>query len=141
MGAIRDIRSQLSPIIALEPQTINTDTTTVGEIIDTKNYDGGIVFTQCVNYTTGTFTPLLEESDSDSFATSNVVADTNLIGDVKTGQEADAALSASQLISSLGVVNNLKRYLRLSIVSTDSADGIVSAVAHGKNEIAAISNP
>lgn len=141
MGAVRDIRSQLQPAIALEPQTINTDTTTTGEIIDTKDLDGGVMFTQCVTWTTGTFTPFIEESASDSFATSNAVADVNLIGDTASGQEADAALTTGQLVTSLGVVNNLKRYLRLSIVSSGSADGVVAAVFHGKNEIAKISNP
>ena len=57
MGALKDIRNQLKPLIALKPQQINTDTTTNGEIIDTAEYDGGIVFTMSMAYTTGTFTP------------------------------------------------------------------------------------
>lgn len=142
MGTKMDIRSQLAPKIALEPQTINTDTTTVGEIVDTANEDLGIVFTQMVNWTSGTFTPLLEESDSLTFASGvTEVADANLIGDVKTGQEADAALTSAQLVSSLGVVNNVKRYLRLSIVSTGGANGIVGATAHSHSELVPISNP
>jgi hypothetical protein len=141
MGAIRDIRSQLKPEIALEPQTINTDTTTTGAIIDTADYDGGIVFTQSVTHTSGTFTPSIEESDSATFASGvTAVADANLIGDTKTGQEADAALTAAQLISSLGVVNNLKRYLRYKMVSSLGANGVVSAVVHKRAEITEISN-
>jgi len=136
----RDIRSNLKPAIAFEPQTISSDTTTTGEIIDTKDFDGGIVFTQMVNYTSGTFTPKLEDGDDSGLSDAAVVADANLIGDVKTGQEADAALTASQLVSSLGVVNNLKRYLRLSIVSSLGANGIVAASVHGKSEVAPITN-
>ena len=141
MGAKRDIRNQLKPNIALEPQVINTDTTTVGEIIDTANFDGGIVFSQLITWTSGTFTPLYEESDSDSFATSNVVSDDNLIGDVKTGQEADAALTSAQLISNVGVVNNLKRYLRESIVSSLGANAVIAATCHKHEEILPITNP
>lgn len=140
MGAIRDVRSNLKPLIALEPQTISSDTTTTGEIIDTKDYDGGIVFTQIVNHTTGTFTPLIEEGDASNMSDASAVADANLIGDVKTGQEADAALASGQLVSSLGVVNNTKRYLRYKIVSTNSANGIVAATCHGKQENKPITN-
>ena len=136
-----DIRNQLKPLIALEPQDITTNTTTVGEIIDTKDYDGGIVFTQFINHTSGTFTPLIEEGDESNLSDSSVVADTNLIGDTKTGQEADAALTSAQLISSIGVVNNLKRYLRLSIVSTGiSGSNYVAATAHGRQEVSPIEN-
>ena len=125
----------------MEPQTINTDTTTVGEIIDTADYDGGIVFTQFITHTSGTFTPLIEESDSATFASGNTnVADTSFIGDVSTGQEVDSALTAAQLISSIGVVNNLKRYLRYSIVSTLGADGVIGSCVHKKAEIVKISN-
>jgi len=142
MGAKRDIRSDLLPNIAIEPQVINTDVTTVGEIIDTADYDGGILFTHQVAWTSGLFTPLIEESDSQTFAAgTTVVSDINLIGDVKTGQEADAALSAAQLIASLGVVNNLKRYLRASVVTSLGADGVYSASWHKKAEVQPISNP
>lgn len=146
MGAIRDIRNQLEPNIALEPQVINSDTTTVGEIIDTADYDGGIVFTQLINWVSGTFTPKIEESDSETFAAGvTEVADESLIGDVKTGQEADSALTSAQLISSIGVVNNIRRYLRYNIVSTgagqESPNNIIASVCHKHAEVAKISNP
>ena len=141
MGAVRDIRNQLKPGIALEPQTINSDTTTVGEIIDTADFDGGIVFTQFITHTSGTFTPSIEESESATFASGNTaVIDANLIGDVDTGQEADSALTAAQLISSIGVVNNIKRYLRYSIVSSLGANGVIGACVHKHAEVKPISN-
>jgi len=141
MGALRDIRNQLKPEIALEPQDITTNTTTVGEIIDTKDYDGGIMFTMLINHTSGTFTPLLQEGDESDLSDAAAVDDANLIGDTKTGQEADAALTSAQLISSLGVVNNTKRYLRLSIVSTGiSGSNYVAATVHKYAEIMPITN-
>ena len=38
MSGVRDIRNQLKPFVALLPQTIATDTTTVGPIIYTADY-------------------------------------------------------------------------------------------------------
>lgn len=137
---LRDIRNQLKPIIALEPQTINSDTTTAGEIIDTKDIDGGLVFLLSCTHTSGTFTPLIHDGDESNLSDAAVVADTYLIGDTKTAQEAGAALTADQLTSSIGVVNNMKRYVRISIVSTGTADAIVSVEAAGKSEQAPITN-
>ena len=138
----RDIRNQLKPNVGFEPQVVNTDTTTVGEIIDTADFDGGVMLTHQVTWTSGTFTPLIEESDSPTFASGvTEVADTNLIGDVTTAQEANAALTSAQLIASLGVVNNLKRYLRYSCVSSLGANGVVGGMWHKDEEIAPITNP
>jgi hypothetical protein len=141
MGTTREIRNELKPFIALEPQVINSDTTTVGEIIDTADFDGGIVFVQSIAWTAGTVTPLIEESSADDFGSDvSDVADANLVGDVETGQEADSALTTGALISSLGVVGNVKRYLRYSMVSTGSANVVASAVALAKSEVSPISN-
>lgn len=141
MGATRDIRNQLKPILSLEPQVINTNTTTVGEIIDMADYNKGITFALSQAVTAaGTLTPLLEESVDPAFATSNEIDDIYLVGDVETGQEADSALTATQDISSIGAVGNPKRYIRLSIVSTDSPNVIASVVALATPDVVPISN-
>lgn len=141
MGATRDIRNQLKPEIALDPVAVNTNTTTVGAIIDTADYNKGVVFTFFQKiWTAGTATPLIEESADSGFATSNEVEDQYLIGDVETGQEADSALTATRTVSSLGVAGNPKRYIRLSIVTTDGPDIILAATAHGDPDVVPIVN-
>jgi len=130
-----DIRSGLLPKYAFDVQAISTDTTTTGAIIDTKDYDRGIVFTLlCSAYTDGTYTPLLEEGDDSGLSDATAVPDANLIG-----TEAGAALSAvdaeGSTLNSLGAFGT-KRYLRLSIVSTSTSTGAtVGAVFHGATEV------
>lgn len=139
--SVRDIRNQLKPLVALAPQTIGSNTTTVGPIIDSADYDGGLMFTLNADWTDGLFVPLVEQSSDSAFGSDvSDVADENLISDVDAGQEADAAISADG-VKNLGIVNQPKRYLRLSIVSTGVSTGaIVSSVYHGKSEVAKISN-
>lgn len=141
MSALRDIRNQLKPLIALEPQSIATDTTTVGAIIDSAHYDGGVMLTLLANWTDGLFVPLIEQSSQANFGGDvSDVDDANLIGDVETGQEADSSFAADG-IKSLGVVNQPKRYLRLSIVSTGTTLGaLMASTWHGKAEVSKISN-
>ena len=121
----RDLRNQLKPLIAIEPQVINTQATVTGEIIDCADFNDGIVFTMFCDHSTGTFTPLVEHGDESNLSDNAAVPDTMLIGDTTTAQEAGAALSASRLVSSIGVVNNLKRYVRLSVISSDTSGTIL----------------
>lgn len=142
MSALRDIRNELKPLIALEPSVIASDTTNVGPIIDSADFDGGVMLTLALNGANpGTFTPLIEQSSQANFGGDvSDVADENLIGDVETGQEADAALSADG-ISNLGVVNQPKRYLRMSVVSSSTSGASdFAAFWHGKAEVSKISN-
>ncbi len=141
MSALRDIRNQLKPEVALAPQTIASDTTTVGAIIDTADADSGVMLTINAEWTDGLFTPLIEQSSDPAFGSDvSDVADENLIGDVETGQEADAAISADG-IKNLGVVNQPGRFLRLSMVSTGTTSGaIISSEWHLKKEVSKISN-
>ena len=64
----RDIRNGLLPRRAFLA-IINSDTTTNGDIIDTANFDGGIVFTLIATvFGAGTYTPILEESEDSGMA-------------------------------------------------------------------------
>lgn len=133
--AIRDIRSQLLPRLAFAA-AISSDTTTNGAIIDTKDDDGGIVFTLLESdYTDGTYTPLIEEDDVVGFGSATAVPDDKLIG-----TEAGAAISAGQadgdILTSIGVFSN-KRFVRLSIVSTGTSTGAtIAATYQGGSEVA-----
>ena len=141
MSALRDIRNQLKPLVAIAPQTISSNTTTVGPIVDSADFDGGLMFSMNAEWTDGLFTPLIEQSADSAFGSGvTAVADDNLIGDVDSGQEADAAIGADG-VKNLGVVNQPDRFLRLSIVSTGVTSGaIFSAIWHGKAEVSKISN-
>lgn len=118
----RDIRSQLeSKLVQLD--TISSDTTTDGASIDTANYDGGVCFNYiCTAYNTGTFTPVLEESDTGAFAgEENVIADANLIG-TESGAALSAATAEGGVLNSIGIFGT-KRYVRSTIVSSGSTSG------------------
>ena len=130
---VKDIRSNLLPKLAFNA-IINSDTTTNGAIIDTADFDGGVVFTLLSSvYNAGTYTPVLEESDDSGMSGANDVADANLIG-----TEAGAALSAvSASGANLGSIGafSTKRYLRLKIASVTSTTTTIVAVYQGAPEL------
>lgn len=131
----RDIRSNLISEIAFDVQAISTDTTTTGGIIDTANYDGGVMFTLlCSAYTDGTYTPLLYEDDASDMSTKTAVADANLIG-TEAGAAVSAATTEGEVLTSLGAFGT-KRYLRLDIVSTSTSSGAtIGAIFTGSPEV------
>jgi len=130
-----DIRSGLLPKYAFPVQAISTDTTTNGAIIDTKDFDKGIVFTLlCSAYTDVTYTPVLEESDDSGMSGATDVPDANLIG-TEAGAALSAVTASSATLNSIGAFGT-KRYLRLKIVSASTSTGAtVGAVFHGVTEV------
>lgn len=135
---VRDIRSQLEPKLAFLA-IINSDTTTNGSIIDTADYDGGVVFTLfCSVYGAGTYTPVLEESDDSGMSGANNVDDANLIG-TEAGAAISAASTGGSVLKSIGCVGT-KRYLRLKITSATSTTTTIGAVVQGVTEIAPSAN-
>ncbi len=135
---IREIYHILEPAIALEPQVINSDTTTAGEIIDTKGCDGGLLFALSIAYTLGDVTPLIEESDDSGMSGATEVPDAQLVGVGETGQEAAAKLSTALKVSSLGVLPT-KRYIQLSLVSANSCNVVAQATVLKKVELSPFS--
>lgn len=125
--AVIDIRSDLEPKLA-QLDIITSDTTTDGVSIDTSDFDGGLVFTYlCTVFTDGTYTPVLEESDTGVFGgEENAIADANLIG-----TEAGAVLSAASVegavLNSIGVFSN-KKFVRSTIVSASTSTGATIVV-------------
>lgn len=132
MGAKKEFASDIKVDVAFAPAAISTDTTTNGAVIDTADFDGGVTFIANIKRTAGTVTPKIEEDDAVGMGTATDVADANM-----TVTEASQALSADGVMK-IGVVGNLKRYLRLSFVSTSSANVIASAVAVKMGEVAKI---
>lgn len=101
---------------AVELQTIGSDTTTVGAIFDTRNFDLGIYFAlQVTNRTDGTFTLLLEDGDDAALADAAAVPTAQLVYGTLPALSADVAEGA--MLPREGV-HSTKRYIRASIVST-----------------------
>lgn len=116
-----DIRSNLETQMVFNA-TISSNTTTAGTIIDTANYDGGIMVSFAASaWTDGTYTPLLEESDDSGMSGAVAVSDDKLIG-TEAAAALSAATSAGGLWKTIGFFSTL-RYVRVSIVSTGVTTG------------------
>jgi hypothetical protein len=117
----RDIRSNLLPKLALNAN-ITTSTTTSGSIIDTADYDLGVMFQlACIAYTDGTYTPNILMSDDSGMAGAVSVPAANLIG-TYAGAVLNALTAGGATLKTLGVVGTL-RYLQFQIVSTSVTSG------------------
>lgn len=121
----REIKNTINHINAFDIQLINSDVTTEGDIIDTVGFDAFSFVLLSGTLTAGTFTPIIEDGDDSGLSDKADVSDTFL-----TNTEADTAFTASEDNTSktIGYVGN-KRFIRLKILSTSSADGTIGAVA------------
>lgn len=128
----KDITTTLKNQIALNVAAITTSTTTVGNIIDTADYNGGVNFTAFLGVRTdGTFTPLIEDGDVSNLSDAAAVDDAYLVKQnpsLTTAPEAQAVLNTSNGISKIGYIG-AKRYVRLSLVSTTVTSGAAAAGA------------
>lgn len=123
-----DMKSAVKQSMAVDFQTINTDTTTNGNKIDLSGITGSddlvnsiTFFLICSGWTAGDATLLIQDSDDNvTFAD---VTDTFL-----SGTEAVTTVDAAQEITSIGYVGK-KRYVRASIVSDNSANLVVGVIA------------
>ena len=118
MSAI-DLHTIIDPSEALAAQSIVSNTTTVGVIIDTQNFESLEFLIQSATITDGTYAPLVEESADSGMAGSNVVDSDFLLG---TTANATFILTDDNLVKRIGYVGKL-RYVRLSIVSTGVTTG------------------
>lgn len=119
----KDLHNNVLQRIAFNGATINTDATTAGNIIDTQFYES-IEFVLQVNaWSAGTVTPLIQDGNSSTLTDAAAVTDDFLLG-----AETAAALNAANTSSRIGYVGK-KRYVRLSAVSTGTANLYFSAMA------------
>lgn len=126
--ATRDIYNNLNDLVAFNTQSITTNTTTAGVIIDTQGCNSLLFVIQSGTLTDGTYTPLIEYGDDSGLSDAAAVPDDQL-----NGTEAGAAFADTDdnATKSIGYVGD-KRYVRLSIVSastTSVGGGTLSAVA------------
>lgn len=124
---MKDIHNNVTTSVALSPQVIATDTTTVGAIIDTRDTDGLEFIIASGTVTDGAYAILIETGDVANLSDAAAVADAMLLG---TEADAGFALTDDDTTKTIGVKHDNKRYARLSVVSTaTTTGGLFSAVA------------
>lgn len=121
-----DMHTKINPSSGLNIQSIASDTTVNGVIIDTQNHESieWLIFSGTI--TDGTYTPTIEESDDSGLAGATTVSADFLLGTVANATFVAADDNVVKRIGSVGK----KRYQRLSLVSTGtSTGGTLSAIA------------
>lgn len=123
---MKDQRSDILVTEALPAQTISSDTTTAGVIVDRKGYEALTIAISAATLADGAYVPLLEEGNESDLSDAAAVADADLIGTEAGEAFAD---SDDNTVKTLGYIG-IKRYVRLSLVSTGTTSGgALSAVA------------
>lgn len=122
--AVKDIRSNVKQTVALTA-IISTNTTTNGAVLDTADFELGLMFAVAISaFTDGVYTLLLEEDDVIGFGSSSVISGDQLIGSLP----APIAASAQGTdLGTVGVISN-KRFVRASIVSSGTSTGATASV-------------
>ena len=114
-----DSKNNVKQLLALNPQTIATSTTVVGNEIDTLGYQSLTFFPSIGTRTDGTFTILVQDSDVSGSGFVDVV------DDLLSGTESAAAIITTNTIKKIGYVGK-KRYVKCSMVSTTVTTGSTS---------------
>jgi hypothetical protein len=112
---------------ALDATAVTANGTTVGEIIDTKDFESITFLLTLTARSGGDATPLIEDGDESDLSDAAAVADAFLIG-----TEAGAKIDAANEVSKIGYVGK-KRYVRLSSVNANSANLTVTGLAIEEN--------
>jgi hypothetical protein len=113
-----DTKSKVLQKVALNSQTISSDTTTNGVKIDTQGFDGCVFLMQTGAVSAGDVTMLIEDSaDNVTFAA--------VANDFLSGLESATTLDTANTISRIGYLGK-KRYVRQSAVTANSANLVVS---------------
>lgn len=123
----KDLHNNIDAENALDSQTIGSNTTTVGNIIDTRGFGGLEFLIQSGTLTDGDYVPLIEEGDDPGLSdAAEIPAASYLNGK----PDATFALADDDLVKRIGVKLGTKRYIRLSLVSTNvTTGGVFSAAA------------
>lgn len=112
-----DNHTHLFQQVALDSQDITTDTTTVGNIIDTAFFESLEYVVQSGTITDGAYALKVEDGDDSGLSDAADVSSELVLG-VLTGFVAADDDAAKRV----GVISK-KRYQRLSIVSTGTSSG------------------
>ena len=120
-----DLHSNIKTEIALETQPIFMDTTTIGEIIDTKGFESIEYIIQAIAITDASvFNIVLEEGDDAGLSDSTVLDSELVLGDLPV-----FTTSSEEGVLRVGSIGK-DRFQRLSIVSGEvGAGSVFSAIA------------
>ena len=115
-----DMHHHTKQLAGLTSQTIATDTTTAGEIIDTAGFTALEFFLLSGTVTDGAYAVSLQHGDDSGLSDVTAVSAEETLGD------ADFALADDDTAKRIGYIGK-KRYVRLSVVSTATTSGGVFA--------------
>ncbi len=119
-----DLHTIIDDRVAMDNQEITTDTTTDGEIIDTKGFESLEFIFQAGAITDGAYAILLEEGDEANLSDAAVLPTADTLGAL-TGF-ADTDDDTTIRVGSIGK----KRFQRAALVSTSTTSGgFFSAIA------------
>ena len=120
-----DLHSNVKQVVALNAAAVSSDTTTVGNIIDSAGFESLEYVVQSGTITDGAYALLLQEGDESNLSDATAVSSDETLG-VLTGFVA-ADDNVAKRVGSIGK----KRYQRLSIVSTGTTTGAAFMSAVG----------
>ncbi len=124
---MKDLHNNVMVSPALDPATIDSDTTTEGEVIDTQGFECLEFVVQTGELTDGAYAVALAHSDTldgDALDDESAVSAGDLLGDLPSFTDSEG--STTKKVGYLGS----KRYVRLDVVTTSTSDGgVIGAVA------------
>jgi len=129
-----DLKSSISTEVGLNFGSIATNTTTVGNIIDSAGFASLVFSLVTGTVSDGDYTLVIEHGDDSALSDAATVASTDLIG----GLPSFTADTDDNLSKDVGYVGK-KRYVRASIVSANTTSGAVIGVVAIKGH--ALSKP
>jgi len=112
-----DLHNNIKTSLALAVQDITTNTTTVGAIIDTKDFESLEFSVTSGTLTDGAYAFVLEEGDASNLSDAAAVSTDETLGSLTGFVAAD-----DDTVKRVGSIGK-KRYQRLSIVSTGTTSG------------------
>ena len=121
----KDLHNNTVGSVALAA-AISSNTTTAGNIIDTRGFEAIEFYIASGTLTDGAYAVLVEDGDESNLSDAAAVADDQLLG-----TEANASFTDTDdnTVKRIGYVGG-KRYVRLSLVSTSvSTGGSFTAIA------------
>tara|TARA_R110000851_G_scaffold134568_2_gene269880 strand:- start:3201 stop:3617 length:417 start_codon:yes stop_codon:yes gene_type:complete len=117
-GKLFDLHDNCQVANALDSQTISTDTTTNGEIIDTKGFHGLEFILKSAAVTDGAYAVTLTHGDDSGLSDGVTVNVADLLGSI------DFVAADDNVAKRIGYIGK-KRYARLNVVSTGTSSGAV----------------
>lgn len=125
--ANKDLHNKVKVMNAFDIQSISSDTTTNGDIIDLQGYESCEFIFQTGTITDGDYTVLIQEGDESDLSDAGAVADGDLLG-----TESNASFTSNDddnKVSKIGYGGG-KRYVRFNVVSSNTTSGgTVGAIA------------